>query len=141
MMQLRPAAMTDASLLLGWRNDPQTRANSRDTEKVQPAEHQQWLAQTLQNSERQLYIAELDGTPVGTVRADWGGRAYELSWTTAPEHRRKGYGREMVRLLVAMLDAPVWAEIKEGNIASVHIAEAVGMRLVSTEGGFLNYTT
>jgi hypothetical protein len=47
----------------------------------------------------------------------------------------------MVRLLVAMLDAPVWAEIKEGNIASVHIAEAVGMRLVSTEGGFLNYTT
>jgi hypothetical protein len=47
----------------------------------------------------------------------------------------------MVRLLVAMLDAPVWAEIKEGNIVSVHIVEAAGMRLVTTEGGFLRYTT
>jgi hypothetical protein len=70
MMQLRPAAMTDTSLLLGWRNDPQTKANSRNTERVRLAEHQQWLAQTLQNLDRQLYIAEVDGTPLGTVRAD-----------------------------------------------------------------------
>jgi RimJ/RimL family protein N-acetyltransferase len=141
MMQLRPAAMTDTSLLLGWRNDPQTKANSRNTERVRLAEHQQWLVQTLQNLDRQLYIAEVDGTPLGTVRADWDGRAYEISCTAAPEHRRKGYGREMVRLLVAMLDAPVWAEIKEGNIVSVHIVKAAGMRLVTTEGGFLRYTT
>ncbi len=139
-MNLRLATVDDASLLLAWRNDPGTRATSHNAEVVALCEHNAWLEATLNNHHRQLYIAEVDGTPVGTVRADYDDESCELSWTVAPEARGKGFGKLMVSELAKRIDCVVRAEIKEGNIASVMIAQAAGMRMEYTKDGVMYWS-
>ena len=78
---LRPATTEDADILLEWRNDPETRIASHNTAEVQRNDHISWLSRTLGNPERRLYVAEEDGDPVGTVRADFADGVWELSWT------------------------------------------------------------
>ena len=137
---LRPATLADAEMLLAWRNDPQTRSASHNEDEIPLTAHLVWLNQLLANPERRLLIAELDGAPVGSVRADRdGGGVTELSWTVAPTARGKGLGREMVIAALADIDGPVRAEVKVGNVASMRIAEAAGLVLVREERGVLHY--
>lgn len=139
-LKLRPASMADAALLLTWRNDPLTRAMSRNAAKVAPSEHCAWLENALADPARTLYIAELDGVPVGTLRADTRrDGTTELSWTVAPAARGKGVGRRMVAELASRLTGPIRARIKAANAASVRIAEQVGMQLERDDGEVLHF--
>jgi O-antigen/teichoic acid export membrane protein len=136
---LRPVCLDDAELLLAWRNDPDTRRGSHRSEAVTSEEHQAWLAASLSNSNRKLYIGEKNGKPVGTVRADQTGGAWTISWTVAPEHRGKGIGRRMVAQLATQLGGAVRAEVKSDNAASRRIAEHAGLVLVREEAGVLYF--
>lgn len=138
-MKLRPAVLEDAELLLAWRNDPVTRSSSRNTWPVTEAEHLAWLRQVLGDPNRRLFIAEENGVPVGTVRADFDGRAHELSWTVAPEARGRSVGRRMVQLVVGRAGGPLRAQIKASNLASIRIAETAGMHLAGEREGMLQY--
>ena len=126
-MNLRPATLDDAALLFAWRNDPATRHASRNHAAITAEEHRAWLLRSLSNRTRRLYLAEVDGTPVGTCRSDLTEHGWELSWTIATEHRRQGYGRTMVGLLVEQTPQPYFAEIYGQNTASVRIAEQCGI--------------
>ena len=63
---LRPADASDSEDLLAWRNDQETRANSRSTGPVDAATHQTWLAHALADPNRRLWIAEAAGEKVFT---------------------------------------------------------------------------
>lgn len=136
-MNLRKASMGDAQILFDWRNDPVTRAASHQGAPLVYEEHVEWLNRTLANNRRRLYVVELDGAAVGTLRADLGD-VTELSWTVAPQHRGRGLGTRIVQAALAM-HSPARAEIKAGNVASIRIAERAGMRLEKVEGGVLHY--
>lgn len=138
-IRLRPATLADADLLLAWRNDPATRAASRDGGEVARPTHLEWLAATLASESRQLYVCEQDGRPVGTLRCDWSGGECELSWTVAPEARGRGIGQRCVALLAAEIAAPLRATVKAGNDASARIAMAAGMVLEGREGDLLRF--
>lgn len=140
MITLIPVTIDDAATLLAWRNDEQTRLASHNMDEVSMADHVAWLERVLTNPDRRLFIAKDDGAPVGTVRSDFDGTCSELSWTIAPGSRGRGYGKEMVRQLIAIIGLPVVAEIKAGNTASMKIAEAVGMQLDREETGVLYYS-
>ena len=122
-MRLRPATIEDFHFLLRLRNDPDTRANSNNHNIVTKAQHYQWMADTLLNQQRKLYIAEVDGVDVGTCRADYVANECELSWTVAPEHRKKGYGHKMVWLLKDATKIKYKVEVLPHNTASRKIAE------------------
>ena len=126
-LKVRPATIQDAELLFGWRNDPQTRANSINTGDAPWEGHLHWLRASLKNPDRQLLVAERDGVPVGTVRIDGGD---ELSWTVAPEHRGVGLGSEIVALVAKRGDR---AQIKCDNFASQRIAKRAGFVLWKDE--------
>jgi len=130
-LSLRRAKLSDAGLLLEWRNDPLTRRMSRNREAIDPAAHTSWLEALLRDPARQLYVAELGGIPVGTVRADLDQGVWELSWTVAPSHRARGIGARMLAALADLIDDPIRAEVKAGNAASIRIAERAGMRIAS----------
>lgn len=138
---LRPAALCDSDVLLRWRNDPETRANSWNSAPVSDKEHRDWLVKTLANPERRLFIAELHGIPVGTARADFKEGGTELSWTVAPEHRAKGLGKAIVRAAVSSLPGKVTARIKSGNESSIRIAQSAGMSLVREADGIQEWST
>jgi len=124
---LRLATVEDADLLLEWRNDPKTKQASHNTAEVQRDEHLSWLSRTLNSPYRKLLVAEENGAPVGTVRADFAEGVWELSWTVAPNVRGRGVAKQMVVLLASKIPEPIRAEVKAGNTASARIAEYVCM--------------
>jgi len=137
---LRPATIKDADMLLNWRNDPETRKASHSRSEVPNKEHLDWLSKAIGNANRRLLIAEENGNPVGTVRADFSQGAWELSWTVAPNARGQGVAKRMVTLFASEISEPIRAEVKIGNIASVRIAEHAGMAFDREVEGILHYT-
>ena len=131
--------MHDADFLLDWRNDIETRKASRNTAEISKEEHIAWLTNILNNPQRKLFVAEENGTPVGTVRADYSEGMWELSWTTAPNARGKGVAKGMVSLLSKQISDPIRAEIKSGNIESLRVAEHAGMKFEREDNGVLHY--
>lgn len=141
-LTLRPALFDDAEMLLTWRNDPLTRAESVNTLVVAPEEHKSWLKKLLDNSNRQLFIAEINQNAVGTVRADFdtANNEYELSWTIAPEWRGKGVGKRMVKIMAdQLIENSIVARVKPENKASINIALHAGMRFLEIRDGFNIY--
>jgi RimJ/RimL family protein N-acetyltransferase len=128
-INIRPADMGDAQTLLAWRNDPLTRANSRNGGEVGFAEHIAWLRGVLSSNDRLLLVAEERGRPVGTCRADRRRDGWELSWTVAPEARGRGIGTWMVKAVRGRLHGRCCAEIKQTNEASLRIAAAAGLKV------------
>lgn len=153
-LNLRPAEMADAENLFVWRNDPDTRKGSHNSDEVIFESHLAWLEASLdfpeQNKpeknkpkQRLLWIAEVNGVAVGTCRADRVENAWELSWTVAPEARGKGFAHQMLSKLVHYFDEPLVALVKVGNIASMKVAERAGFVLkqgTEQEGDILLYT-
>ena len=140
-VRLRPATLEDAERLFQWRNDSLTRAQSLQQQPVEWQAHLNWLQASLQNPDRQLFIAEsaeLTGQEqlltLGTVRADKSGETFELSWTVAPEERGKGWGRKMVAALIDQLPAGVayQAVVLNTNPVSQRIAAGLGMVVKSS---------
>lgn len=138
-LTLRPATLEDTDRLLEWRNDPDTRSASHRSVPVQRDEHLAWLAATLRNPDRRLYVAEENGVPVGSVRADLREGCFELSWTMAPSARGRGVAKRVVALLASRIAEPIRAEVKVGNLVSARIAEHAGMRLDREVAGVLHY--
>ncbi|RNA71482.1 N-acetyltransferase [Prosthecochloris sp. ZM_2] len=136
---LRPATMNDAEMLLEWRNDPETRKASHNTDEVQLDDHISWLSLTLSNPNRKLYVAEENGSPVGTARADFSDNVWELSWTVSPKARGCGVGKRMVAALAKQISEPIRAEVKQGNISSARIAEHAGMEFERETEGVLHF--
>lgn len=136
---LRPATADDAARLLAWRNDPVTRKWSHNSEEIDFDDHVRWLANTLQRTDRRIFIAEIDGVAVGTTRADFDGSAWELSWTVAPEARGRGLAGVMVRLLANTMHEPIRAEVRNGNIASEKIALGAGMQFAREVDGVKHF--
>lgn len=136
VLALRPALLSDASRLLEWRNAPEVRAASRHTEEIDLATHLRWLGKALADPGRKIFIAEQGGAPVGMIRADrMEDGIWELSWLVAPDFRQKGLGKVLLKSLFDIIQAPVRAEIKDWNLASIRMAEAAGMQLRRKEGG------
>jgi UDP-2,4-diacetamido-2,4,6-trideoxy-beta-L-altropyranose hydrolase len=134
-MRLRTATLDDAGLLLDWRNDAETRANSHQHDAVPWDIHMAWLAAVLGDPARELLIAECDGMAVGTVRFDRDRDGTVLSWTIAPARRGLGLGRAMVRCAIERAPAArLRVEITASNARSIAIARATGFRMSETIG-------
>ena len=142
---LRVAEPRDSGDLLAWRNDPVTRANSRNTDPIARDSHEAWLGRALADPDRRIWVAEADGRKLGTVSAAvTGADAVEVSITVAPDQRGRGVGGAMLRACVAET-ARTWPD--RGIVATVRVENAVSRRLfercdfVATgeQDGFVNY--
>ena len=98
-----------------------------------------WLDGVLADPNRDIRVAEVNGRPVGSIRAERIGDAWVLSWMVAPEARGKGFGRRIVARIVEDLDGEIQAEVRVGNPASARIASAVGMTLRDETDGLTTW--
>ena len=130
-IKFRPVSVSDAKILLDWRNDPETRKQSINTEEVKLDRHIEWLENSIVNPNRKLLIALYGEEPVGTVRLDTEEPFSEISWTIAPSARGKGTGTKMVGSALEFFNCPIKAKIKPENIASIKLAENVGFKKIS----------
>lgn len=142
-MELRLATMDDALILFDWRNDQVSRQNFINQKLVSWTEHIDWLKDSLANPHRQIFIATVDGCPVGQIRLDEIDEVRtELSWTIAPEERAKGYGKEMVRLGASKVPngRTSIAKIKSHNEASRRIVNRLGFQFKTICDGLEEWT-
>lgn len=125
-MRFRAATPADSEQLFAWRNDPETRRASINTALVDETEHAAWFS-TVLRGDREVWLAEHDGQPVGRVDCRHVGEQIQLGWTIAPEHRGRGLGKMMVKAFVDHHPGHYQAEIKTGNPASIAIAAHAGI--------------
>ena len=129
-LRLRSATVADAELLLSWRNEAETRRQSKTTAAVSLDGQLAWLDSVLADPDRILMVACDDDRLVGSVRADRVDGAWVLSWMVAADARGLGYGVRIVQLMIDDLDGEIRAEVKPGNPASLKIAERLGMKRI-----------
>lgn len=70
-LSMRPATADDAKLMFDWRNDPATRAVSRESGALDWDGHITWLSRALVDPARLLFVGEIGGRPIGAIRFDF----------------------------------------------------------------------
>jgi ribosomal protein S18 acetylase RimI-like enzyme len=126
-MQLRKATHNDWKILLDWRNDPTTKENSFNQDKISLKTHRLWFNNSLLNPQRNIYILEDNLTPVGSIRSDnILHNQYLLSWSIAPNQRGKGYGNKILEIYLQDKTGKFIAEIKPENTASIKMVQKNG---------------
>ena len=147
-INLRRATHEDSELIWLWRNDPVTRAASRNSRPIAWAGHAEWLAAVLADPARRLLVAESNGVPVGIVRFDPipGTADFEISINVRPDAR--GFGTAGTILSAACArsaadlgHARVHAAVAKSNLPSRKLFESCGFALIEANApdGFLRF--
>ncbi|MDZ4826252.1 MAG: GNAT family N-acetyltransferase [Actinomycetota bacterium] len=138
---LEPASREHCDFVLACRNDDDAVRWSTTGRVIPPTEHRAWYRSALDDPGIRLRVASVDGTHIGTVRADVRGGVGEVGIAVAAEHRGRGHGRAMLIALVAdcagdpqvvTLDAGVHGS----NTTSLRAFEAVGFVTFGERDGF-----
>jgi RimJ/RimL family protein N-acetyltransferase len=130
--------MGDADLLLAWANDPATRAQSFQPDRIEAATHQRWLAERLASPSSRLLIGLEGPTPIGQVRFDRDpDGTVEISISVAADARNRGLGRSLLAagLAAARRDGSLGvrtfvAHVRLDNDVSAALFRGAGFRLV-----------
>ncbi len=146
----RRATLTDSLSLWQWRNDPLTRAMSRQNDLVPWTDHENWFQQTLKDPARTLYIAYIGSTDIGMVRFDGVAKdLYEVSINLSPAQRGKNLGAQVLKQAVKTFaseaglsqKSDIVAVVHEKNPASVKVFQKAGFKKVSQDQeGWLSFT-
>lgn len=135
-LHLRRARMQDCEALYAWRNHPDVRTWSSDSNTIDWYSHERWFGAAIGDSQRDLLIAEYEGQPIGVLRYDVNGDTARVSVYLVPGITGRGWG---TALLVA---GERWlrserprvrtceAEILGDNRTSLALFAGAGFRLV-----------
>lgn len=128
---LRKVKMSDASLLLKWKNEADTRANSIVTgAHIKMVNHLKWLKAALKDPAISSFdIILVDGKAVGDVRVNWViGKGGNMEKEISIRMDKKCRGRGLATQVIAMFDSPMTAKIRVHNVASMRVFIANGYR-------------
>lgn len=139
-LHFRLAQSADAEFFFNLRNDPTTRAMSRNDQKIGWTEHKQWFLKRINDPDHEFFLAHYKNSDIGTVRVDSQNSASELSWTVAPEQRGAGFGKAMLKQFVEFRPGNYLAVIRSDNSASCRMCEAAGFSQHRTESNYSHYT-
>jgi len=126
----RNADKNDVKLLFNWTNDDLVRQQSFNSDKIIYEEHQKWFASKLQDKNTLFWIAQKDEIPIGLVRFDIQKDYGIIGVSINKNQRGKGYGGTILtqasQNFVNVFNLPIYAYIKQTNIASIRSFEKAG---------------
>jgi len=131
MLTIRPAQFTDAEPLWHLANDPEVRHASWGRATIPWDTHVTWLLRTVESSTARLYVGCIGSVMVGQARLDRSSSGLTVSVALVAEARGKGYGVALIRKMTDRASswapgAPLWAEVRDGNVASRRAFEQAG---------------
>jgi predicted dehydrogenase/RimJ/RimL family protein N-acetyltransferase len=138
-LTLRPVRAEDAACLLAWRNDPDTRHQSRASHEITPSEHASWLRRTLGDVSIQAWMVECEGHGVANARVEVEGDGVaEVHITVAPRARGRGFGaaallQASARALADPGTTLLCAHVKPDNQASLRMFARAGFHVAGSE--------
>ncbi len=98
-LTLIPVSLEDSQMLFEWRNHPAIRSVSLHQDALQFEAHQQWLASSLDNPNRVMWMAYCGDSKIGMIRFDRShklSREAEVSLYLAPNQQGKGLGKQLL---------------------------------------------
>ena len=133
-ISFREATLDDADQLLAWRNDPEVRSVSFESELMTRDTFKIWLLRKLGDESSRFWIATTrTGQPIGEVHLDFENPQQAVIGLTLDHTRRgKGFGRTIIEMAckLAFEENPlmdsVVARISPGNVASERAFRSVG---------------
>ena len=141
-LRVRHARLSDEALLLNWANDPETRQNSFSPDPIPAEDHRRWFYSRLRDLDGcRLYVVETeDGIPIGQVRFERQDPAWEISYSIAPQFRKRGLGRPLLKAALLKMrseypGALVLGRVKPENLPSRKIFESLDFDTLSDGGG------
>lgn len=140
-LALRAATSEDAERLLRWRNDPATRAASFNEDEVSSGEHRAWMARTLADPGRRLFVATAGDVPVGQLRLDrLPDGDLEVHIVLAPEARGRGLAAPLLTLVIrdharTLASTRVLARVRPSNEPSRRAFLRAGFRPCAERAG------
>jgi len=142
---VRLATESDCLDILRWRNDPMSRAMSRNTGVIDERQHCAWFSKALEDPQRLLLVGVRDAHKLGMVRFDlFTPEQWEVSIVVAPEVRGTGQGKSLLTLALshffsAWPENAVLAEIREKNLYSERLFRSVGFVASCSQGEINQY--
>jgi spore coat polysaccharide biosynthesis protein SpsF len=142
VLALRPAFAADAAFMLACRNDQAAVRHSITGRPIDVVDHARWFAAHLDDPASPMWIGEVDGKRVGTVRLTVRGGIAEIGIAVDPVLRGHGHAGA---LLSALLDelrgdqqvVDLVARVHPENTASMRAFERVGFHPDQDEEGFV----
>jgi UDP-2,4-diacetamido-2,4,6-trideoxy-beta-L-altropyranose hydrolase len=143
-LSLRLAGDGDRDDLLNWRNEEETRRNSRYRGIVSAVAHHKWFAASMADPKRLIFVAEMGGTKCGMVRFDLSEIQqdfWRVSVVVSPDFRGRGIGRALLDQACAKMArhrevCAFVAEVRVHNIASKRIFDQCAFEIVAESDGF-----
>lgn len=123
-IKMRLGKFEDAKLVYDWRNHPEVRAHSRDSDPIDYEAHSQWFRKACQSKNQLILIGELDDIPIGVLRFDISENEAEISIFMNPALVSRGFGSGVLRQAEKFLKTNnpsvniLNAEVLGDNIAS-----------------------
>ena len=98
-LKLREASPKDCNQILQWRNDPDVRRYSLNSNIISPEEHQKWYQLALEREDIQIFILEEDCIPVGQIRLTHWYDELVISYSIDRRYRGRHLGQRLVALM------------------------------------------
>lgn len=138
MYNLRKVTKNDIKLLFDWANDPDVRANAKNSKFITWDEHVVWFNNRLADKSSYMYILGDLQENVGVVRFDKISEGLMISYLIDKKYRGKGFGTVLLKEGLKKIDAflnrsNLFAYVKEGNVASEKIFNKLGFVLKRVE--------
>jgi UDP-2,4-diacetamido-2,4,6-trideoxy-beta-L-altropyranose hydrolase len=127
ILNFKKADNEDAELIYNWANDPEVRSNAVNKEPIIYKNHLIWFNKKLKSDETIIFIAYLEGIPIGQVRFDKNQTDWQIDYLIDLKYRGKGLGKEIVlegmKLMKELFNTNLkfTAFVKATNIASIKV--------------------
>jgi UDP-2,4-diacetamido-2,4,6-trideoxy-beta-L-altropyranose hydrolase len=138
--QIRKATPADLDLYFEWANDPEVRKNAFHPDPISLEQHKHWFSRKLSDPSTLLYVCEYKGIPIGQVRVDLEGQDGVISYSIDKNHRGKGIGKILIRLLIEFFMSTfaskylrLIAKVKPENIPSIRVFNGLGFKQTNKE--------
>ena len=144
--EIRKVKATDLNITHGWANDPNVRRFSFNKNKITLKEHANWFFTTLENSNCEYYLLEVDGQGAGTIRFDIEkDQIAKINYLLDPNFTGRGLGTYLLEEGVKFLQVNrpsverVYGYVLKENLASVRIFEKLSFKKVSENSSELKF--
>ncbi|MCX5811471.1 MAG: GNAT family N-acetyltransferase [Proteobacteria bacterium] len=123
-LDIRPANDGDAKDVFDWRNNPQVRKSSFNTNKIKWEQHEQWFNNKLQDPLVATYIFSSEEIKLGSIRFEEKDSGIWVSVMLNPGYVRKKLGAQLIKLATEKYirekkpEKQIIAEVKANNIIS-----------------------
>ncbi len=146
-LKARLARLDDEPLILQWANDPLVRQNAFASEAIDSTTHRTWFRKRLRDPEHcRLYVVETtdEGFPVGQVRFERSGEAWEIGYALDARARGRSLGKSLLQTAMLALrastgEALLFGRVKDANGPSHRVFESLGFTSENRGGGVCVY--